>query len=96
VFGGTKVDDASGIAVDATQSVYITGKTQSADYPISTVSFPGLPPMQKLYGGGIDDAFVTKLDSRGLLYDGYSTYTWEERTATRRRTLPSMRQALRM
>lgn len=74
VFGGTKIDDASGIAVDATQSVYVTGKTQSADYPISTVSFPGLPPMQKLYGGGSDDAFVTKLDSRGLLYDGYSTY----------------------
>jgi hypothetical protein len=74
VFGGTNVDDASGIAVDATQSVYITGKTKSVDYPISTVSFPGLPPMQKLYGGGIDDAFVTKLDSRGLLYDGYSTY----------------------
>ena len=74
VFGGTKIDDASGIAVDVAQSVYITGKTQSADYPISTVSFPGLPPMQKLYGGGIDDAFVTKLDSRGLLYDGYSTY----------------------
>jgi len=74
VFGGTKIDGASGIAVDANQLVYIAGKTQSPDYPISTVSFPGLPPMQKTFGGGVEDAFVTKLDVRGLLYDGFSTF----------------------
>jgi hypothetical protein len=74
VFGGTNIDGASGIAVDATQSVYIAGKTKSPDYPISNSSFPGLPPMQKTFGGGAEDAFVTKLDARGLLYDGYSTF----------------------
>jgi hypothetical protein len=74
VFGGTNIDRGAGIAVDAAQSVYVAGKTKSADYPISTVSFPGLPPMQRVFGGGSHDAFVTKLDSRGLLYDGFSTF----------------------
>ena len=74
VFGGTSIDDASAIAVDAAQWVYIAGKTRSSDYPISFVSFPApTPPMQKSFGG-VTDAFVTKLDPRGFLYGGYSTY----------------------
>jgi hypothetical protein len=74
VFGGASVDSASAIAVDAAQWVYIAGKTKSADYPISFVHFPApTPPMQKSFAG-VEDAFVTKLDPRGFLYGGYSTY----------------------
>src|SRR5262249_10393802 len=74
VFGGTNIDAASAIAVNASQEVYVAGKTRSVDYPISGVSFPApTPPIQKSFGGK-EDAFVTTLDSRGLLYGGYSTY----------------------
>jgi hypothetical protein len=74
VFGGTKIDSATSIAVDSTQWVYITGKTTSTDYPVSFFNYPAqFPPMQKSLGG-VQDAFVTKLSPTGLLYGGYSTY----------------------
>jgi Beta-propeller repeat len=51
--GGTSNDTASGIAVDASSSVYIAGSTGSADFPRLRAAQNGLL--------GTQDAFVTKI-----------------------------------
>jgi hypothetical protein len=66
--GGTDYDKAFGIAVDNAGSAYVTGSTQSADFP-----FGALPSLQPGHGGGQYDAFVTKVNAAGSALD-YSTY----------------------
>src|SRR5207302_10296134 len=63
--GGSQSDVGNGIAVDSTDNVYLTGYTQSPDFPTAN-------PLQPMYGG-FQDAFVAKLDSSGstLLYSTY-------------------------
>jgi len=65
--GGTKADAATGIAVDSTANVYLTGSTVSTDFPTAGAVF------QPNYGGGNADSFVAKLDPTGktLLYSSY-------------------------
>ena len=63
--GGTGGDVAYGIAVDSSGNAYITGITNSSD-------FPTLSPEQSTNGGN-GDAFVAKLDSTGTALI-YSTY----------------------
>jgi hypothetical protein len=65
--GGTKADAATGIAVDSTANVYVTGSTVSTDFPTAGAVF------QPNYGGGNADSFVAKLDPSGktLLYSSY-------------------------
>lgn len=65
--GGSGLDGSYGrnIALDGAGSVYVTGYTQSTD-------FPALFPLQAAYGGGSYDAFVTKLDPDGAL--SWSTF----------------------
>ncbi len=55
-----------GISVDDSGAAYVTGYTQSSDFP--TFGGPGLT-----FNGGFSDAFVTKLkpDGSGLVYSGY-------------------------
>ena len=53
--GGTNSEDGNGIAVDPAGGAYVTGQTESSDYP-TTVGAPD-PTL-----GGSSDAFVTKLD----------------------------------
>ena len=53
--GGSGFDLGGGIAVDATGQVYVTGSTESPDFPTLHASQPAY--------GGIRDAFVTKLSS---------------------------------
>src|SRR5438128_1033575 len=65
--GGSSGDFANGIAVDATGSAYVTGTTLSADFPTT----PGAA--QTTFGGGLVDAFVTKLNPTGSALV-YSTY----------------------
>ena len=60
---GTSYDICSGLAIDSTGNVYVTGHTFSTD-------FPTLNPFQTHQGVG--DAFVTKFDGSGNL--AYSTY----------------------
>jgi hypothetical protein len=69
--GGATGDDAGrGIAVDAGGNAYVTGFTNSTDFPITPGAF------QTVSGGGVcsgiacNDAFVVKLDPTGatLLY----------------------------
>jgi hypothetical protein len=66
--GGSGGNRGSGIAVDASGSVYVTGTTQSSDFPTT----PGA--VQTTYGSGDDsDPFVSKLNptGSGLVYSTY-------------------------
>jgi Ser-Thr-rich glycosyl-phosphatidyl-inositol-anchored membrane family/FG-GAP-like repeat/Beta-propeller repeat/FG-GAP repeat len=65
--GGSKDDEASGIALDDLGNAYITGVTQS------TLDFPIKNAFQPAYGGERGDAFVTKLNPAGTEFV-YSTY----------------------
>lgn len=64
--GGSSLDIGEGIAVDSSGNAYVTGLTESTN-------FPTMNPFQPAYGGGQDDAFVTKLNSTGSALV-YSTY----------------------
>jgi Ca2+-binding RTX toxin-like protein len=56
--GGSGFDQGRGIAVDATGSAYVTGETDSADFPTTPGAF------DTTFNGFVD-AFVTKLDAMG-------------------------------
>lgn len=58
---------ANAIAVDLAGSVYVTGIVYATDFPTTPGAF------QRVFGGGSDDAFVTKLNAAGSALD-YSTY----------------------
>jgi len=64
--GGESYDLGSAIAVDGSGYAYVTGGTESTN-------FPTLNPYQSTYQGGPNDAFVTKLSSLGnsLIYSTY-------------------------
>ena len=64
--GGSSDDSGYGIAVDSAGNAYVTGWTDSTD-------FPTMNPLQAAYGGGGDDAFVTKINPTGSALV-YSTY----------------------
>lgn len=78
-FGGSGDDYGYGIAMDTAGSVYITGATNSTDFPLVNATQP------EFGGGGIDcpsdmvpyrlcyDVFVTKLNAAGdaLVYSTY-------------------------
>jgi len=53
--GGSSVDDAFGIALDTTGSIYITGQTQSSNYDVTFGAF------QTAKIGSAYDAFITKI-----------------------------------
>ncbi|MGH9520683.1 MAG: SBBP repeat-containing protein, partial [Terriglobales bacterium] len=63
--GGTGGDFGQGIAVDAAGDAYVTGSTQSTDFPVAK-------PLQGALGGG-SDAFVTELNPSGSA-PVYSTF----------------------
>ncbi|HKO96289.1 MAG TPA: SBBP repeat-containing protein [Pyrinomonadaceae bacterium] len=69
-FGGNLDDFGRGIALDAGGNAYITGWTSCQ---ASTCTFPTVNAFQAEYAGGINDAFVTKIDSTGSALV-YSTY----------------------
>jgi hypothetical protein len=66
--GGSLFDEGLGIAVDATGSAYVTGDTQSSNFPTTPGAF------QTIFGGGFSDAFLTKLHPTGTAPLVYSTY----------------------
>jgi len=63
--GGSEADTASGVAVDPSGNAYVTGLTQSSDFPISGNAFQG--DLR-----GTQDAFVIAFDPNGGLI--YSTF----------------------
>jgi IPT/TIG domain/Beta-propeller repeat len=58
--GGSQVDVAWGIAVDASGSVYLTGETSSDDFPTTAGAYQRVKSTGK-------DAFVVKLSAAGAL-----------------------------
>jgi hypothetical protein len=64
--GGSANDSASGIGLDASANAYVTGYTDSSNFPTTPGAF------QTTYGGN-GDAFVTKLNAAGSALV-YSTY----------------------
>ena len=64
--GGSALDFGSGLAVDSSGNAYLTGATESFDFPTTAGAFQAT-----LAGDG--DAFITKLNSTGsgLLYSTY-------------------------
>lgn len=70
--GGSTGDGASGIAVDSAGSAYVTGSTDSADFPTTAGAFQPSNSSGALgVGGGL--AFVTKLNPSGTALV-YSTF----------------------
>src|SRR3989441_4502002 len=68
--GGSSSDFGFGIAVDAAGNAYVTGDTNSTNFPTTAGAF------QTTFGGPPGDAFVTKLDTTKTCPDSlvYSTY----------------------
>ncbi len=70
--GGSGLDEGNGIASDSSGNAYVTGFTQSSNFPVTSGAFqPSL--------NGSENAFITKMNSEGetLLY---STYLGGSRT----------------
>src|SRR5437762_4095054 len=65
--GGGLTDQAFAIALDASANVYLTGNTNSADFPTTVGAFQPTPPSARV------DAFVVKLNS-AFTARTYSTY----------------------
>src|SRR5205807_6540606 len=66
--GGSLEDEGHGIAIDSAGNAYVTGPTQSLNFPTAN--------SQSTYGGNTD-AFITKLNASGTALV-YSTYVGDE------------------
>jgi hypothetical protein len=64
--GGSVREQSFGIALDASGNAYVTGETDSSNFPITTGAF-------QTTSGGSGDTFVTKLNPTGAALV-YSTY----------------------
>ena len=63
--GGSSMDVATSVGIDAAQNIFIAGHTESPDFPL-------LNPLQTNYVSGDFQGFVAKLNATGVLQ--YSTY----------------------
>ncbi|MBI3048535.1 MAG: SBBP repeat-containing protein [Acidobacteria bacterium] len=65
--GGNLNDEGVGIAVDSAGNAYVTGFTNSANFPTTADA------VQTAHGGGFIDTFLTKVNPSGSMLV-YSTY----------------------
>jgi len=65
-------DKATGIAVDSSDNAYVTGFTQSADFPTTAGAFQAVNPHEAT-NPGVSSGFVTKFNPTGTALV-YSTY----------------------
>lgn len=65
--GGSGAEGGISITIDSSNNIYITGTTDSPNYDVTSGAF------QTTYGGGFNDAFVTKLNATGTALI-FSTY----------------------
>lgn len=65
LLGGSVEDLLHSIALDATDNFYISGLTQSKDFPVKNA-------FQPAFAGGYRDCFLTKISSAGVMT--FSTY----------------------
>jgi hypothetical protein len=65
--GGNDIEEGRGIALNSSGDAFVTGPTESLNFPTTAGAF------QTVFGGGIRDAFVTRLNSTGSALV-YSTY----------------------
>jgi len=68
--GGNDYDGGNSIAIDKAGNVFITGQTNSLNYPVSPDAFQ---KTNRSRWSGVGDAFITKLNSNGneLIYSTY-------------------------
>jgi len=64
--GGSGGEVGRGIAVDSAGNAYVAGETRSLNFPL-------MNPLQGTFGGGTNDAFITKINPAGSALV-YSTY----------------------
>ena len=66
LLGGSCVTNGTNVTVDAKGNAWVTGWTQSPDFPVTTGA------LQSKFGGGIYDGFLARFSSSGGL--DYATY----------------------
>ncbi|HQD26814.1 MAG TPA: SBBP repeat-containing protein, partial [Methanoculleus thermophilus] len=57
--GGNNIDSASVLASDGSGDIWVTGKTQSNNFPVTSDAYQGS------YGGGLYDAFISRFSAGG-------------------------------
>jgi len=74
--GGSGLDYGISISLDQNNNVYLGGRTESNNFPVSSSAF------QKSKAGGADDGFIAKLNSSGtsLVYSTYIGGNFRDRT----------------
>lgn len=65
--GGSGTDKARSLAISLEGNIYVTGATNSTNYPTTEFAF------DRTYNGGVNDAFISKIDVN-LSNLAYSTY----------------------
>lgn len=72
-FGGSQWDGAQGVAVDGADNIWIGGRSESPDLPVTPGAWNSTCPGNPDYNGACEHAFVAEFsgDGSSLLYSSY-------------------------